>query len=442
MGRETQDRTGRLRALAKAVLAVAVAALLLPGSAAAAVIAPNTTADDYDDTTPDATCSLREAVQSADQGANFGGCVASGPYGTDTVRIPAGDYVLTIPPAGSNLGDTGDLNTFSDMTIEAVPGAVVTIDGNGTDRILRQSASGSLVTLRGLTLTGGFVDNPDPGSAVGGGAISTSGGSSMAIVDSTIWDNRADGFGGGISASGPLTLTNVTISGNTTTELAGGGIEVSGASTSLSLEHVTVTDNHSLIDDPAQLQTAGGISTSATTATVHNSIIAGNTSASATTPAPDCEGAITSQGGNVVGDTTGCTLTSMAGDALDMPALLAALADNGGTSRTHALLTASPAIDRGVAACAPVDQRGYPRPFPSGSQCDSGAYELFLCDGSALNAPGPFTGCPVPPTTTTQVPGTTPSPCITLRKKLKAAKKAGNKAKVRKLRRKLRRLGC
>jgi hypothetical protein len=43
-------------------------------------------------------------------------------------------------------------------------------------------------------------------------------------------------------------------------------------------------------------------------------------------------------------------------------------------------------------------------------------------------------------TTTTQ--GTASPQCQVLRKKLKAAKKAGNKAKVKKIRRKLRRLGC
>jgi hypothetical protein len=58
---------------------------------------------------------------------------------------------------------------------------------------------------------------------------------------------------------------------------------------------------------------------------------------------------------------------------------LGPLADNGGPTRTHALLPGSPAIDRGntdVCSADPVggvDQRGVTR--PQGAACDIGAYE-------------------------------------------------------------------
>ena len=59
---------------------------------------------------------------------------------------------------------------------------------------------------------------------------------------------------------------------------------------------------------------------------------------------------------------------------------LDALADNGGPTQTHALLSGSPAIDAYRFACPTEDQRLYTRPFGLG--CDLGAYET---SGSALS---------------------------------------------------------
>jgi hypothetical protein len=51
------------------------------------------------------------------------------------------------------------------------------------------------------------------------------------------------------------------------------------------------------------------------------------------------------------------------------------LADNGGPTRTIALLAGSPAIDAGDITAAPfTDQRGFPR--PAGSAPDIGAFEF------------------------------------------------------------------
>jgi hypothetical protein len=49
------------------------------------------------------------------------------------------------------------------------------------------------------------------------------------------------------------------------------------------------------------------------------------------------------------------------------------LAENGGPTRTHALLEGSPAIDAGLAEiCPATDQRGFGRQGP----CDIGAFEF------------------------------------------------------------------
>lgn len=53
-------------------------------------------------------------------------------------------------------------------------------------------------------------------------------------------------------------------------------------------------------------------------------------------------------------------------------AKLGPLADNGGPTKTHALLAGSPAINTGTSCTVQVDQRYVPRT----AQCDLGAYEF------------------------------------------------------------------
>ena len=61
------------------------------------------------------------------------------------------------------------------------------------------------------------------------------------------------------------------------------------------------------------------------------------------------------------------------GNIADDP-LLGALADNGGPTRTHALLTGSAAVNAGTSTDAPAtDQRGVAR--PQGAGVDIGAFE-------------------------------------------------------------------
>jgi hypothetical protein len=157
----------------------------------------------------------------------------------------------------------------------------------------------------------------------------------------------------------------------------------------------------------------------------------------------------TTVGGNVE-DLNECGLNPMSGDLINTNPLLGPLQDNGGPTETRALPIGSPAVDAGLCLGAPTDQRGYPRPGLGGAGCDSGAYELSVCNGAAVTQPTPPASCPPPsagagggsqPGTTSTTPAEDPL-CAILRKKLKRAKKAHNAAKVRKLRRKLRRLGC
>jgi len=112
-----------------------------------------------------------------------------------------------------------------------------------------------------------------------------------------------------------------------------------------------------------------------------STIIAGNHAASG--GVPNCWGELDSYGFNLTGDTSGCTITQVENPGTDITGqdpVLGLLQDNGGPTETHALLSGSPAIDRG--SCTDIDrdsvtedQRGVPR--PQGTACDISAYELI-----------------------------------------------------------------
>jgi CSLREA domain-containing protein len=196
--------------------------------------------------------------------------------------------------------------------------------------------------------------------------------STVVISGSTIANNEAEGYGGGIYFSNSnLGIMNSTISGNTAG--SGGGIYTYLGTTLI--VHSTITANEAAY--------GGGIyNASGVTTAIKGSIIAGNTggdvAAEATATGYYSQGynLIGQAGANVVlaevfdytGDETGVTNPGLAG-----------LAENGGPTRTHALLGDSPAIDA-AGSCAswtpPVstDQRGVNR--PQGSACDIGAYEV------------------------------------------------------------------
>jgi hypothetical protein len=82
---------------------------------------------------------------------------------------------------------------------------------------------------------------------------------------------------------------------------------------------------------------------------------------------------------SLIGDGSGSGLTNTDGNQVGSASApidpkLGPLADNGGPTRTHALLLGSPAIDAASTPdCPTTDQRGVLR--PQGAACDIGSYE-------------------------------------------------------------------
>jgi hypothetical protein len=276
-------------------------------------------------------------------------------------------------------------------------GGVSTIDGQGARRGVQ--VSGAVVTLQRFTIQNGNagVSAEGAGIAVGGpggaslgvglvldqstvrnsgptGGIWSDGGP-LTITNSTVSGNSSNdsGTGGGITAAtgAPLTIRNSTISGNSANS-GGGGILVArlaGADVA-QLSNVTITGN------TASGGTGGGIAAEfGATVQMRNSIVAGNNG-----PMPGWVDVYPAGGVNSLGYNIGTGFSPAPGDLISNP-VLGPLADNGGPTQTQTLLAGSPAVDAGnpggcrddTGALLQTDQRGLPR--PAGSACDIGAVE-------------------------------------------------------------------
>ncbi len=203
-------------------------------------------------------------------------------------------------------------------------------------------------------------------------------------VTQTTFHNNLGGIGGGLLNRGNATLTNVALDKNAA---IGGGGAIANES-SLSVTNATFSGNEGLL--------AGGLMNVTGEASLTNVTFAENRSALASGGAISNEGATTllTLKNVIVGksvQSTNCLFVQPpfvsefnlssdnscnfgAGrDNLDVK--LAALTNNGGSTRTHLPLPGSPAIDSGDnSVCPDQDQRGVTR--PQGAKCDVGAVEV------------------------------------------------------------------
>ncbi|MFQ6023537.1 MAG: DUF4347 domain-containing protein, partial [Acidiferrobacterales bacterium] len=310
----------------------------------------------------DGFISLREAIIAVNAGA-----------GGDTIVLPPGTYTLSITGSGEDAAATGDLDILKDVTITGEDAATTVIDAAGIDGVLDVQAG--ITTISGVSITGGSkllgagidtqsaatlnltdVEIRDNNSTDDGGAIYMLGASNLDRV--TFANNTASNDGGAIyfRGAGPAVLTNVTFSGNSATR----GGAVYNFQTDVTLINNTIVLNSSGIDGQG-----GGAVTK-----IQNSILDNIGANSVVT--------LTSLGSNIDSDGTANGLVDgvnndqvgTAGTPIDP--LLGPLQDNGGMTKTHALLAGSPAINAGTAAGAPAtDQRGILRDAAP----DIGAFE-------------------------------------------------------------------
>lgn len=179
---------------------------------------------------------------------------------------------------------------------------------------------------------------------------------------------------------GYAALQNTTVSGNTASPAGvGAGIWNDGT---IVLLNATIASNHVNGNDCYDVSSGAGIYNSGVVRS-RNSIIAANYSIA---PCPvqgvDFAGNLDSLGHNLIQNAGGWTnVGTGTGDIVGVDPKLGPLQDNGGPTRTHALLFGSPAIDAGDSTRGYVpteDQRGVPR--PQGVAVDIGAFEYQFTD--------------------------------------------------------------
>jgi predicted outer membrane repeat protein len=205
------------------------------------------------------------------------------------------------------------------------------------------------------------------GSSSNGAGITIHTDGSVLISNTTIKGNTASSYGGGIYVSnGNVTLRNSTVANNKASS-SGGGISLAqSTSATIAIENSTIVYNSALWGGGLHL--SGPIN-------IKNSIIANNEALynDTNTDGPDCGfGSISTSNYNIIGNTSGCTFPTGAGNQYNVDPLVSEYPL--GAFAVYPLSSNSPAMDAGnPATCTSNDQRGAPR--LDDGLCDIGAYE-------------------------------------------------------------------
>ena len=265
-----------------------------------------------------------------------------------TLSWTVGGETIRFDPslAGQTIALDSTLNIRKPVTIEGSTGAGITIDARGNGPVFRVPAAGT-TTLRNLSITGGNYNN-----AAGGAIFSVA----TLVLENTVVHGNTGSAGTIVFSEGNLVLINSTVSGNTSADAA-------------SYDWAAVMgDTVTLINSTVANNAAGGVGTDIALGQVilRNSILSNNGGENCAGSAPAT--AITREGANISDDDTcGGPTQIMIGDPEIGP-----LADNGGPTKTHALLVGSPAINAGTNCSVTIDQRYTPRD----AKCDIGAFEF------------------------------------------------------------------
>jgi hypothetical protein len=261
-------------------------------------------------------------------------------------------------------------------------GGLVTVSGNNASRVFL-IAIGAQATLSGLTIAQGNANggagNEVPGQWSGmdywgtltawdGGGIANQG--TLTVSGTTFTGDTAGGGGGAIVNYGALTVSNSTLAGNSAAT-GGGGIQ--------NWATLTVADSTLSGNSAGGYGGAGGgggiVNFSGTvpygwsngqagsigfksyngTATLAETIVAGNVATGSQGVGPDVQGSLTAGSAyNLIGSANGLSGISngSGGNIVGASALLALLGNYGGPTQTMALQSGSPAVAAGGAVTA------------------------------------------------------------------------------------------
>ena len=344
-----------------------------------------------------------------------------GPTGLPTIRS-----IISIVGNGSTIRRTASAAPFRLLTVAQrgdITARLALSDTTLTGgRAVRSSASsysaegGAMLSLGGrVALTNSRVTG---NVAVTGGGVSINYnvlypyGGSLTLINSTVSGNRASGRGGGIAHQNysPVSITNSTVSGNSAGTDGGGvyngyqsgftainstisgNVAVSGdggglfhqSGRSVDLTHTTISANRAGAR-------GGGIDNRFGTLALTQALVSGNRAPQGPEVFRDAGsgGEVTVARFNIFGHSGNAGLVGFTRGTTDIVptqrlagVLNTRLANNGGSTLTHALVNGSPAIDAiNDGTCPPpaTDQRGLSRPRDGnrdgGVACDIGAVE-------------------------------------------------------------------
>ncbi len=385
------------------LLAFAVAQAL-----AAPAMAATITVDNSSDLGTDSSCTLRQAIMSANaDSAGMSDCAAG-----------AGDDVIDFDPAVFPLFSSTTISPLSalpsitsNITINGHTPGGLTIAGHGFDIYLATVRLNNLVisgASRGIIAANSGIELNS--STISGSNVTGSGGGinfyygSLSINNSTLSNNTSTIYGGALNAyNAVVEINNSTLSGNS----ASNGGAIFSYNDTVTITNSTITGNSaSGITGGINAYGGGGA------LYLRNSIVAGNI-APVRMEINNEVGAVTiTSQNNVLGDSSktnfqafyafhpnasDITATSNGTQSTALGDILDSLADNGGGSLTHELAASSPALDNGDGALCinkPLIARDQRR-FPRNATCDIGAFETqtsaTITVSSALDVSGSCT---------------------------------------------------
>ena len=270
--------------------------------------------------------------------------------------------------------------TFSDNHVGGYGGGIANVTpGNVTLSQSTLSANSAGTSGGGISDSSGDAFTLDMSTVAGnmagtnGGGIYIDGTYALIMTGSTVSGNNATD-GGGVYNGGSLFVLNSTISGNSASQDGGG--YYNKAPSSGNFYNATIVFNHASPGGGLGSGHGGGAfvdSSPGSFLNVRNTVLAGNTVTVSAFP-DDCYGTVGFFEKNQVGTSSDCFYAASSTGTrtlLGSVAEFGPLQDNGGPTRTHALVPPSSMINGG-SGCVDqnstflvTDQRGRPRPPPS-----------------------------------------------------------------------------
>lgn len=272
------------------------------------------------------------------------------------------------------------------------------------------SYGGAIANSSSLVISRTVLDSNSAGTRGGGLDDQGVAGTTAITIDASTLSNNGAQFGGGIAyfdmyPQSKMVIVNSTLSGNSAARPFGGAGSSDGGGIyaydggQIWIYNATIANNNANPGFGLQTHLARGgglLITTTAVITMVNSLLANNTRSNGISigTSDDCftNSATTflhSSGYNLIQNTTNCLIVgTTTGNVIGQDPVLAPLYNNGGSTKTHALLSGSPAIDAGnPSGCKDnngvtltIDQRRGRR--PTNGTCDVGAYEygglLFL----------------------------------------------------------------